>query len=47
MSDERHQSCLVLTSREKPAEVSIREGDTLPVRSLQLTGLPPQKDKRS
>jgi WD40 repeat protein len=39
VSDERHQSCLVLTSREKPAEVSIREGDTLPTRSLHLTGL--------
>ncbi|BAY56790.1 WD-40 repeat-containing protein [Leptolyngbya boryana NIES-2135] len=39
VSDERHQSCLVLTSREKPAEVSIREGDILPARSLQLTGL--------
>jgi hypothetical protein len=33
VSDERHQSCLVLTSRERPAEVSLREGDTLPVRS--------------
>lgn len=39
ISDERHQSCLVLTSREKPVEVSIREGESLPVRSLQLTGL--------
>ncbi|MBD2033766.1 NACHT domain-containing protein [Leptolyngbya sp. FACHB-321] len=39
VSDERHQSCLVLTSRERPAEVSLREGDTLPVRSLQLVGL--------
>ncbi|MGA7936964.1 MAG: NB-ARC domain-containing protein, partial [Kovacikia sp.] len=37
--DERHQSCVILTSREKPTEVSIREGDTLPVRSLRLIGL--------
>ncbi|MBW4518992.1 MAG: hypothetical protein KME16_04745 [Scytolyngbya sp. HA4215-MV1] len=29
----------MLTGREKPVEVSIREGDTLPVRSPQLTGL--------
>ncbi len=35
----RHQSCLVLTSREKPKEVAALEGETLPVRSLQLSGL--------
>lgn len=34
-----HRSCLLLTSREKPAEVATLEGDLLPVRSLQLTGL--------
>lgn len=34
-----HQSCLVLTSREKPEELAFLEGETLPVRSLQLTGL--------
>ncbi|MBW4575438.1 MAG: NACHT domain-containing protein [Aphanothece sp. CMT-3BRIN-NPC111] len=34
-----HQSCLVLTSREKPSSVAALEGDTLPVRSFQLTGL--------
>lgn len=34
-----HQSCLLLTSREKPSEVATLEGDALPVRSLQLTGL--------
>ena len=36
-----HQSCLVLTSREKPRELVTLEGDTLPVRSLQLGGLKP------
>ena len=36
-----HQSCLVLTSREKPKELIALEGDTLPVRSLQLDGLKP------
>lgn len=36
-----HQSCLVLTSREKPKGVAPREGHRLPVRSLQLAGLPP------
>jgi hypothetical protein len=35
----RHQSCLLLTSREKPPEVAILEGNTLPVRSLGLSGL--------
>jgi hypothetical protein len=34
-----HQSCLVLTSREKPREFGLKEGEELPVRSLQLTGL--------
>jgi len=33
-----HQSCLILTSREKPLEVSSCEGLDLPVRSLQLQG---------
>ncbi|MBD2562825.1 MULTISPECIES: WD40 domain-containing protein [Nostoc] len=34
-----HQSCLVLTSREKPKEVALLEGEALPVRSLLLSGL--------
>jgi WD40 repeat protein len=34
-----HQSCLVLTSREKPRELAILAGETLPIRCLQLTGL--------
>jgi WD40 repeat protein len=34
-----HQSCLVLTSREKPKEVASLEGEALPIRSLQLSGL--------
>lgn len=34
-----HQSCLLLTSLEKPRELAALEGKTLPVRSLQLTGL--------
>jgi WD40 repeat protein len=37
--DENHQSCMVITSREKPSGMSLREGVNLPVRSLQLTGL--------
>ncbi|MFN6480031.1 NB-ARC domain-containing protein [Nostoc sp. DedQUE07] len=34
-----HQSCLVLTSREKPREIAFLEGQALPVRSLPLSGL--------
>ena len=34
-----HQSCLVVTSREKPQEVGILEGDRLPVRTLPIVGL--------
>jgi WD40 repeat protein len=39
VGEECHQSCLVLTSREKFKEFILLEGATLPVRSLQLTGL--------
>lgn len=39
VGDTRHQSCLVLTSWEKPKGISTREGKNLPVRSLKLTGL--------
>ncbi len=35
-----HNSCLVLISREKPIGLAAKEGETLAVRSLQLTGLP-------
>ncbi len=34
-----HQSCLLLTTREKPKEVAALEGETLPVRTLRLKGL--------
>ena len=40
-----HQSCLMLTSREKPGEIALLEGRTSPVRSLQLGGLG-QRDGR-
>ncbi|GAB4386648.1 MAG: NB-ARC domain-containing protein [Elainellaceae cyanobacterium] len=33
-----HQSCLILTSREKPAEFALLDGIDAPVRSLQLGG---------
>jgi WD40 repeat protein len=34
-----HQSCLVLTSREKPKGLAAQEGEHLPVRSLRVGGL--------
>lgn len=34
-----HQSCVLLTSREKPKEVARLEGKAKPVRSLNLSGL--------
>ncbi|HEY9628209.1 MAG TPA: hypothetical protein V6C84_12990 [Coleofasciculaceae cyanobacterium] len=34
-----HSSCLVLTSRENPRDLTALEGETLPVRSLRLSGL--------
>ena len=39
LGDAKHQSCLLVTSREKPKEVALLEGNKLPVRSMQLTGL--------
>ncbi|HEY9657066.1 MAG TPA: NACHT domain-containing protein [Allocoleopsis sp.] len=34
-----HNSCLILTSREKPPEIAQLEGEKLPVRSFRLNGL--------
>jgi WD40 repeat protein len=34
-----HQSCLLLTSREKPQEIALLEGKAKPVRALNLKGL--------
>src|SRR5947209_1342071 len=35
----KHQSCLILTSREKPREISRLEGKTHPIRSMQVSGV--------
>jgi hypothetical protein len=35
----QHQSCLVLASAQKPQEIAVLQGDTLPVRALTLKGL--------
>ncbi len=39
MGEIRHQSCLLLTSREKPADLVPLEGSRAPVRALRLAGL--------
>jgi WD40 repeat protein len=39
VGEQNHQSCLLLTSREKPKEIGALEGPSLPVRSFQLSGL--------
>src|SRR5256886_3162539 len=39
VAETRHQSCLLLTSREKPADLVPLEGSRSPVRALRLAGL--------
>src|SRR5258708_34352635 len=39
VAETAHQSCLLLTSREKPAALRALEGRQSPVRSLRLVGL--------
>ncbi|MBW4615539.1 MAG: NACHT domain-containing protein [Desmonostoc vinosum HA7617-LM4] len=39
LGETKHQSCIVLTSREKPDQIAALEGDGLPVRTLALSGL--------
>jgi hypothetical protein len=41
-----HRSCLLLTGREKPREVNALEGQSLPVRSLTLSGLAEDKGRQ-
>jgi WD40 repeat protein/transcriptional regulator with XRE-family HTH domain len=40
VGETNHHSSLILTSREKPQGITALEGETLPVRCLQVTGLP-------
>lgn len=41
-----HQSCLILTSREKPREFASLEGETSSVRSLRLIGMKETEGKK-
>lgn len=40
-----HQSCVILTSREKPRQIALLEGEKLPVRSLRLGALKPTEGR--
>jgi hypothetical protein len=42
-----HESCLLLTSREKPKDLAHLEGEGLFVRSLQLSGLKDEEGEKS
>lgn len=39
LGESQHQSCLLLTSREKPRSIAALEGEQLAVRTLELPGL--------
>lgn len=39
VGEAQHRSCLLVTSREKPGQISDLEGKTLPVRSIPLFGI--------
>lgn len=39
VGESRHQSCLLLTSREMPGGLAAKAGDTSPIRTLRLAGL--------
>jgi WD40 repeat protein len=39
VAEVKHNSCLLLTTREKPAIIAALAGETLPVRSISLVGL--------
>jgi WD40 repeat protein/transcriptional regulator with XRE-family HTH domain len=39
LAESAHQSCVLLTSREKPREIEVLEGLRRPVRSLRLVGM--------
>lgn len=40
MGETLHNSCVVLTSRERPIGLAAKQGEELPIKCLQLSGLP-------
>lgn len=45
VAEEKHQSCIIITGREKPREIGLQEGDFALVRSYQVNGLTPSQGK--
>jgi WD40 repeat protein len=41
VGETRHQSCLMMTSREKPSAIMMLQGEGLPIREWRLLGLDP------
>ena len=46
IGETQHNSCLMLTTREQPQGIAELEGETLPVRCLQLKGLPEAEGRK-
>ncbi|MEB3829355.1 NB-ARC domain-containing protein [Phormidium sp. CCY1219] len=46
LGEEPHKSSLVMTSLDKPTEIGLLEGKTLPVRSFQLKDLNPEQARK-
>lgn len=46
LGESQHQSCVIVTSREKPREVGQLEGEDAPVRTHPLTGLQPDEGRQ-
>ncbi|MBD2194625.1 MULTISPECIES: WD40 domain-containing protein [Calothrix] len=46
IGETEHQSCLLLTSREKPRCIRIKEGINSPIRSLNLSGLSGEESEK-
>ena len=46
LAESEHQSCILLTAREKAQEVAVFEGDLLPVRSLYLSSFKEQEGEK-
>lgn len=46
LGEEQHQSCLLMTSIEKPREIALLESSTGFVRSLEVKGLKPEAAKK-
>ncbi|MBP0018666.1 MAG: NACHT domain-containing protein [Cyanobacteria bacterium SBLK] len=46
IGQERHQSCLLLITREKPREITALAGESAPIRDLKLRGLSVEESRK-